>query len=157
MDYSGKYEVVNLKKDTLIIPKTDGFYQYEKALSQHPAYHFRLSTRDLALYGQLYLNQGKWKGKTIVPSDWISTSTKAYSVTYQPAGLGYGMLWKVLMPTKNRKSKSFYHTGLGVHMLAVYPAARMVLVHRVDTEKEFDFNERKLRKVIGLVWAAKED
>ena len=125
--------------------------------SKYPAYHFRLSTRDLALYGQLYLNKGNWNGKQLIPEKWIQFSTKPFNVTYKPAGLAYGVLWGVLMKTKNRSSKSFYHTGTGVHMLAVYPKSNMVLVHRVDTEKEYDFKEDTLYKMIDLVWAAKED
>ena len=34
------------------------FYQYELDKSMHPAYHMRLSARDLARYGQLYLQDG---------------------------------------------------------------------------------------------------
>ena len=61
------------------------------------------------------------------------------------------------MKTENRSSNSFYHTGTGVHMLAVYPTSKMVLVHRVDTEKAYNFKEDKLYKMIDLVWSAKEN
>ncbi|MCG8328866.1 MAG: beta-lactamase family protein [Chitinophagales bacterium] len=156
MSYANQYTSIYIEQDTLMIPNTDGFYQYESDKSKYPAYHFRLSAEDLALYGQLYLNKGKWKGKQIIPEEWIDISTKAYSTTYKPAGLGYGMLWKVLMKTDFRSFKSFYHTGLGIHMLAVYPATGMVLVHRVDTEHEHHFTETELRKVISLVWDTKK-
>lgn len=157
MEYKNNFTEIFIDSIHEEIPKTDGYYQYELTKSKYPAYHFRMSTHDLAKYGQLYLNNGVWDEKQIIPQSWIETSTKAYSVTYRPAGLGYGMLWKVLMKTERRKNKSFYHTGLGIHMLAIYPAANMVLVHRVDTEKEFDFSESDLRKVISLVWNAKEE
>jgi CubicO group peptidase (beta-lactamase class C family) len=159
MNYKNNYTKLYVKEidDNLEIPDIDGFYQYELHKSKYPAYHFRLSTRDLALYGQLYLNKGNWNGKQLIPEKWIQFSTKPFNVTYKPAGLAYGVLWGVLMKTKNRSSKSFYHTGTGVHMLAVYPKSNMVLVHRVDTEKEYDFKEDTLYKMIDLVWAAKED
>lgn len=156
MNYSNKYTSTYIEKDTLHIPDTDGFYQYELKKSKYPAYHFRLSAMDLALYGQLYLNNGKWNGKQIIPKSWIATSTKAYSITYKPAGMGYGMLWKVLIKTSFRKSKSYYHTGLGIHMLGIYPASKLVLVHRVDTEKKHQFSETDFRKMISLVWNAKQ-
>lgn len=158
MDYANNRTSITLtKNETFFIPRKDGFYQHEPEKSKYPAYHFRLSTMDLAKYGQLYLNNGVWEGKQIIPKEWIEVSTKAYSVTYEPAGMGYGMLWKVLMKTEFRDSKSFYHTGVGIHMLGIYPAFNLVLIHRVNTEKEYDFNKKDFRKMISLVWGAKED
>ena len=138
------------------IPDVDGFYQYETDKSKYPAYHFRLSARDLALYGQLYLNKGKWNDKQIVPEDWIKTSTKPYSITNEKYGIGYGMLWNVLIPNENRKTKSFFHTGTGIHMLGVYPESDLVLIHRVDTEKDYRFHEGNFYQMISMVWNAKE-
>ena len=37
----------------------DGFRVYEPTKSRHPAHTFRISTRDLARFGQLYLQEGK--------------------------------------------------------------------------------------------------
>jgi CubicO group peptidase (beta-lactamase class C family) len=159
MRYQKNYTKLYAKSDdeNIDIPDVDGFYQYELEKSKYPAYHFRLSARDLALYGQLYLNEGVSNRKQIIPKEWITYSTKPINITYKPAGLAYGILWGVLMKTKNRSSKSFYHTGTGVHMLAVYPASKMILVHRVDTEKEYNFSEDQLYKMIDLVWDAKEN
>ena len=159
MSYKNNYTKIYVKEkdEDVNIPDVDGFYQYELHKSKYPAYHFRLSARDLALYGQLYLNEGSWNGKQLVPKEWITFSTQPINITYKPAGLAYGILWGVLMKTKNRSSKSFYHTGTGVHMLAVYPSSKMILVHRVDTETEYDFTEDKLYKMIDLVWAAKDN
>ncbi len=159
MDFKNEYSKIYLKSDDddLKIPDTHGFYQYEIHKSKYPAFHFRLSARDLALYGQLYVNEGTWNGKQIISKEWIQFSTEPINITYKPAGLAYGVLWGVLMKTKNRSSKSFYHTGTGVHMLAVYPASKMVLVHRVDTENDYDYTEDKLYKMISLVWNAKEN
>lgn len=159
MSYKNNYTKLYVKEtdEDVDISDSDGFYQYELHKSKYPAYHFRLSAHDLALYGQLYLNQGNWNGKQLVPKEWIELSTQPINITYKPAGLAYGMLWGVLMKTKNRSSKSFYHTGTGVHMLAVYPASKMVLVHRVDTEQAYDFPGDRLYEMIDLVWDAKEN
>jgi CubicO group peptidase (beta-lactamase class C family) len=156
MQYQNNYTTLDIKDSIDSIPDVDGFYQYEKTQSQFPAYHFRLSARDLALYGQLYLNRGKWNGNQIISKDWIEASTTPYSIKYKPAGLAYGMLWNVLMPIKGRPTKSFYHTGVGIHMLAIYPASKMVLVHRVATEEDYTFPKNNFYKMISLVWGAKE-
>lgn len=153
--YQGNYTTIDITEDDLSIPKTDGFYQYERDKSKYPAYHFRLTAMDLARYGQLYLQNGNWDGKQIIDSIWIAASTKPYSIVYEPAGLAYGMLWRVLMKTETRSSSSFLHTGTGIHMIAVYPASNMVLIHRVDTENEYSFDEQDFYQMIDLVWGAK--
>lgn len=155
-DYTGSFSTIDGESEDDEIPQTDGIYQEEKSKSLYPAYHFRMSTRDLALYGQLYLQNGRWNGEQVVPEEWIKRSTQAYSVTDERYGIGYGMLWKVLMETDDRASSSFYHTGLGIHMLGIYPASNLVLVHRVDTEKEYSFHEGKFYQMIGLVWGARK-
>lgn len=154
MNYENQYITVTNPEEDWEIPDVDGIYKYETEKSKFPAYHFRLSARDLALYGQLFLNQGNWKGEQIIPKEWITISTKPYSVTNEKYGLGYGMLWKILIPTANRQSKSFYHTGVGIHMLGIYPASNLVLVHRVNTEQDFDFNEGHFYQMIAKVWGA---
>lgn len=155
MEYSNRYITVRDPSEDWEIPDVDGFYQFESEKSKYPAYHFRLTANDLAKYGQLYLNQGSWNGKQIIPVEWIETSTKPYSVTNERFGKGYGMLWNVLFPTESRTSTSFYHTGVGIHMLGVYPAAEMVLIHRVNTEGNYRFNEGDFYKMISKVWAAR--
>ncbi len=59
--------------------------------SVHPAYHFRMSARDLARFGHLFLRGGTWRGRQVVPADWVAESTTSYSTTDN--GGGYGYLW----------------------------------------------------------------
>jgi CubicO group peptidase (beta-lactamase class C family) len=158
MSYQGKYTTIEVNpednNEDFVFPDVDGFYQYERHKSKYPAYHFRLSARDLALYGQLYLQNGNWKGEQVVPKEWIEYSTKPYNVTYRPAGLAYGIFWRVLMKTETRSSASFYHTGVGIHMLGVYPKSQVVLVHRVQTEEDYNFGDPEFMQMIGKVWAS---
>ena len=37
----------------------------------HPKAGFKMSARDLAKFGQLYLNKGQWNGKKIIPEAWV--------------------------------------------------------------------------------------
>jgi CubicO group peptidase (beta-lactamase class C family) len=154
LDYDG--QVVEVALSDLSPPFTmDGIRSYERQRSQFPAYHFRLSAHDLALFGQLYLNHGQWNGRQLIPAQWIDESTQPISVIDSTYGLAYGMLWDVLVPEAGDARASFYHTGVGVHMLGVYPKHRLVLVHRVNTEQDFTFSGDQVYRMIRLVHAAR--
>lgn len=157
-DYKGEYVTIDGESDEKPdMPKTDGFYQYESSKSQFPAYHFRMSARDLALYGQLYLNKGRWGDQQIIPETWIESSTKPYSLYNKAHKLGYGMLWKLRLADNEKDVIAYYHSGVGIHMLAIYPESNMVLVHRVDTENDYKYDPNNIYKMLELVFKAKTD
>ena len=54
-----------------------------------------LRTRDYALFGQLYLQNGKWNNEQIIPLEWAIESVKnnAPSPNYSGETLGYGYQW----------------------------------------------------------------
>lgn len=152
-DFNGKYCIVDADSEKAERPDDiDGYYQYEKTKSKYPAYHFRMSARDLVLYGQLYMNYGSWNGDQIIPREWIDVSTKPYSIINPKYGLAQGLFWKVVVPDQDTKRNSFYHTGVGIHFLGVYPDLNLVFVHRVDTENDFNYNESDFYKMLRLVF-----
>lgn len=154
LDYANR--IVEMPADGSVIdPEADGAYQLEPKRSRYPAYHFRMSAHDLALYGQLYLQHGRWNGRQIVPAEWIDRSTRPISITQPEYGLAYGMLWDVIVPDDPQQQPSFYHTGTGVHMLGVYPKLGLVMVHRVDTEHDYRFNDGDLYQVIRMMHGAR--
>lgn len=140
---------------TPIAPDADGFRSLDVGQSRYGAYHFRLSAHDLALFGQLYLDHGRWQGRQLLPSEWIDDSTRPISILNADYGLAYGQLWDVLVPDPDDRRASFYHTGLGVHMLGVYPDLGLVMVHRVNTEQAFEFDDGDLYRVIRAMHAAR--
>jgi len=96
---------------------------YNKSI--HPAYHFRMSARDLARFGYLFLRDGEWQGESVVPRDWVSESTQAHSQT--EAGGGYGYLWWV--DGFNLTEHSFSAQGALAKYLVVVPARGLVVVY----------------------------
>ena len=58
---------------------TDGEYVDGKE-SIHPAYPFRLTARDMARFGLLFLRNGSWCGQQIVSERWIKVSTTSHNV-----------------------------------------------------------------------------
>ncbi len=152
----GSISLADIEGDDLPIEGLDGFYYVEPEQSRHAAYHFRLSSHDLGLIGQMLANGGTWNGQQVISSDWIKKSTDCYSVTNDDIGGGrslcYGMMWEVTR--SNGQLSSFSHTGLGAHMLLVHPGADLVMVHRVDSESNDDVKSGRMPRLIGLTFGA---
>jgi CubicO group peptidase (beta-lactamase class C family) len=132
----------------------DGLYQLEEEKSLYPAYHFRMTSYDLARFGLLYQRGGKWNGKQIVPIEWIAKSTETRSVLSEEWGIGYGSMWYTLIKDEGY-GRGFFHTGAGVHMLAVFPDIKLVWVHRVATDGDYDFNQMSLYRLWDMVLDAR--
>ena len=123
--------------------------------SIHPAYPFRMSTRDLARFGLLFLREGRWKNKQIVSSEWVRESTATHSVigSYQ----GYGYMWSTSenggpYPNIHVKQRIFGHSGLGVHFFIVLPSRSLVIVHRVNTDKPGPYpKSNQLGRLLWLI------
>ena len=111
-------------------------YDYE-SYSMHPYYGFRMSTRDLARFGLLFLREGRWRDQQIIPADWVRESTATFSQTGTDSGYGY-MWWTGvkggLFPSVQVKEHSYYASGYRGHRVIVLPYRNVVIVHRVDTD-----------------------
>ena len=130
----------------------DGTYITGPA-SIHRVYAMRMSTRDLARFGLLYLRHGRWRGRPIVPSAWVEKSTATHSDIGR--GRGYGLMWRTaveggLLPNVLLPARCFFHSGAGLHFLIVLPRFDLVLVHRVDTYTQGPF--RRPQQIGRLVW-----
>lgn len=135
----------------------DGMYHYEKEKSVHAAYPFMMTAHDMALYGLLYMNNGTWNGRQIVPAEWIAESTRLHSMINPEVGLGYGYLWNVISKDFGL-GRVFFHTGVGIHLLAVLPDSKVVVVHRVDTlADDVRFTGDDLNHLFELMAAALVD
>jgi CubicO group peptidase (beta-lactamase class C family) len=117
----------------------DVFY-FGGALSIHPAYHFEITARDLARFGLLYLRQGRWNGKQVVPEAWVEKSSHAREMV-QTDGVdrgGYEYLWWVDYGGVHFPEVSipgiFSARGNGAHYIFIIPTLDMVIVHRTDND-----------------------
>lgn len=108
----------------------DGRYVAERQ-SEHSAYPFRLSARDAARFGQLFLNGGRWEGKQVIPASWVRESTTAHSATDR-GSMGYGYLWWTLNP-QIFGSGAALASGYGGQANAIVPSKRLVVVQIVDS------------------------
>jgi len=53
----------------------------------------RLRPRDLAKFGSLYLHEGKWNGRQVIPADWVKESTQRRLTLPGQKVTGYGYQW----------------------------------------------------------------
>jgi CubicO group peptidase (beta-lactamase class C family) len=110
--------------------------------SIHRAYPFRMSARDMARFGLLYLRGGTWRAMQVVPANWVRASTTAWSVAdgnARDSYSGYGYLWWVAVngnhyPKVDIPDGSFSAWGAGGHFIAIMPRFNLVVVHRVNTD-----------------------
>lgn len=107
--------------------------------SMHPAYHFNLSTRDMARVGYLMLRGGRWSGKEIVPESWarrISTVVTPIAdmnpASQRKGPFGYGYLWWIWDGPFNAGAYRGAYTGVGAigQFITVLPALDMVVAHK---------------------------
>lgn len=103
-------------------------------LSRHRAAAFRLSGRDLARFGQLYLDRGMVDGKRLLSEDWIARITRDFSVTGEKDALrsGHGYLWWIPGAETGLPDGTYWAWGLGQQGLFVIPAWHTVIVHQSD-------------------------
>jgi CubicO group peptidase (beta-lactamase class C family) len=127
--------------------------------SMFPAYHFYLSTRDMARLGLLMLRNGRWQGRQIVPLDWVSDSTAVTTrnadmnpAGYRESGFGYGYMWWVF---DDESLPPAYHGGFAARghfgqYIVVLPAVDTVVAHKtlpVDYETQAEY------EAVNVTWA----
>lgn len=127
----------------------DGHHQSELARSRHPAYVMRMSARDLARFGLLYLRGGRWNGEEILPRDWVKDSTRAHSP--RAWGEAYGLLWWVMETDRFKEQGMFSGLGVGEQSLDVLPGKDLVIVHRVDTFARKQVTREQRLKLVGMI------
>jgi CubicO group peptidase (beta-lactamase class C family) len=99
----------------------------------------KLRPRDMAAFGQLFLQAGQWNGRQVVPADWVRQATTAQAgerfSTFVPFGSfapeNYGYLWWV---TKADGAPAYFALGYGGQLVEVVPQRRMVIVVSSDVD-----------------------
>lgn len=85
-----------------------------------------LRPRDMAKFGLLYLNQGRWRGRQVVPADWVAASLTKHAVIQHT---DYGYLWWLKYLDAN--GTRFYGAaaqGNGGQRIFVWPKQHLVTV-----------------------------
>ncbi len=109
-------------------PDMDFKYFYADQIST-PAYLFKMSARDMARFGLLYLRNGHWENKEIVQEDWIEKSTSKKITPWE--GTGYSYLW--WNTSLKNEIPLYYASGTGVQGIYVVPSFDLVMVFRANS------------------------
>jgi CubicO group peptidase (beta-lactamase class C family) len=142
-----------------------GFQDFDRKLQRkipappsiHPEFAMSLSTRDMARLGLLMLHYGKWNGKQLITTDWCGWTTSVathwqdlnpvFKNPGQPDRWGYGMLWwtwdQGAYPGDLRVGPwqgAYSAMGSGGQYITVFPDLDMVVVHKVNIDKDPNAN-----------------
>lgn len=92
-----------------------------------------LAPLDLARFGQLYLNRGRWGNRQLVPAEWIETSTRVHAEGWPDRYGAYGYLWWV-----RPEAGAYVAVGYGGQFLYLAPAddLAIVLISTVESKGE---------------------
>jgi CubicO group peptidase (beta-lactamase class C family) len=85
----------------------------------------KLTARDLAKLGYLYLKGGAWEGRQVVPAAYVRASTQTHIRTGDPHAPGYGYQWWTMTEQGHR---GFAALGLGGQLVEVLPDLDLVVV-----------------------------
>ncbi len=113
---------------------SDGSY-FKGEETLYPAYPIDMSARDLARFALLYLREGHWKDRQIIPAPWVKESATPYSDT---GSGGYGYLWWTAdSPTGSGSLPRGTYWAAGNHgqYAMIIPSLDLVVVHRLDFDQ----------------------
>lgn len=97
--------------------------------TEHRQFIIFMSAADLARFGALYTNGGRWGTAQVIPEAWVAESTKPYSdVRDMKPFDAYGYLWWI-----DRSADTIWADGWGGQFMLVDAKRKLVLVSRNDT------------------------
>jgi|SRR6056297_582872 len=102
-------------------------WQYTPTGVPNTAGSCQLSSLDFAKYGELYGNNGNWKGQQIIPVDWVKDSfTKYFKL---PDDLAYGYLfWNKTYKYKEKDFEVYAASGNGGNKIFMFQEIDLVVV-----------------------------
>ncbi len=115
-------------------------FEWRKMNNGKPTLGFgaRMTPRDMAKFGLLYLQKGKWNELQVISEEWIDESLTPYGELF--GSIDYGYLW-YMEPELNINGErvSFYDAaGHGGQTIAIYPSLDMVVVITAGNYNEED-------------------
>ena len=89
-----------------------------------------MTARDMAKFGFLYLNRGRWENKNLLSESWVSLSTKEHETGIY-GRYSYGYQWYITMIGGE---SAFLASGYGGQIIGVVPSMDLVVVIKYEAE-----------------------
>lgn len=99
--------------------------------------------RDMLKLGQVFLANGSWEGKQVVPADWVGEAT-TQQVPADVLGDGYGYQWWTGTVDGD---ETFRAMGYGGQLIAVVPDRHLVVVTSTELRSD-DINSRGIDPIV---------
>lgn len=145
-------DYMNEKLWSQINAEDDAYWIVDKAGMEFALGGLNLTARDYAKVGQLFLDSGKWKGKQIVPQQWVRASVTPDAPHVMPGKRdnailadGYGFQWWIPFGAKDE----FDAQGIYDQFIYVDPDKDLVIVklssnYHFKTDKKRIFHELEI-------------
>lgn len=129
VEKSSKLSLYDFAKKYLFEPLGTKDFKWDFVLKQSHQDDFGqlyLTPRDMAKFGLLYLNKGKWEGKQIVPEKYVAESLTKHAVV---DGMDYGYVWWLEPLVANGVNyEGMAAKGNGGQRIFLWPSQNMVAV-----------------------------
>jgi CubicO group peptidase (beta-lactamase class C family) len=116
-----------------------------------------LTALDMAKFGLLYLNNGKFDGKQIVPSEWVKQSIirrsgmmSIYYYTFWKRTYGFGYLWWIRRI--NGHNDIPFASGHGGQKIAFMPDVKVVIVTQANSDVKGSVSGKQHRAINSLLF-----
>ncbi|MCL6265489.1 serine hydrolase domain-containing protein [Flagellimonas myxillae] len=138
----------------LFIPLDIGSFEWEKDLEGNVwgGTGLQLTMEDLAKFGQLFLDKGRWDGEQLVSQEWIEQSSTVQLQIPQSSS-GYSLHWYV---ADNLDKKVVFGQGYGGQYLMLIPDENMMIIaaqeHLVTYSQNTQQSNNFLNNVFPVIY-----
>lgn len=110
-------------------------------------------SRDLAKFGQLLLDGGRWNSRQVVPEPWIRAMTTVQAQAREDADYGY-LLWRFRFDVRGVQREAWAMSGNGGNYVFVVPSERLVAVITRTRYNQRDMHAQSQRLLADYILKA---
>jgi CubicO group peptidase (beta-lactamase class C family) len=127
-----KQSAERFAQDSLLDPLHIDNYDWLSDAEGHlfGEFHLKLTARDMAKIGALFLQHGRWGDKQIVSEAFVTESTTKQNDGGPPVNAGYGYLWWIARTKTNLAA--FFAAGYGGQAIYVVPKLNVAIAVKAD-------------------------
>jgi CubicO group peptidase (beta-lactamase class C family) len=109
--------------------RTPYTWKRDKTGTELGAFGLSMTARDMARFGYLYLNKGRWGREQIIDADWVIESARDH--VRRSENFGFGYHWVV---SRRGGQLAFNADGWGGQIICIVPSLDMVVVLKSEAE-----------------------